>query len=150
MNKAEREKLSRSIVQLMPNIIQGVHIGFLAKRNLTQTQFFVLVAIHSQGCPAMHALSSNMQVSMPTMSGIVERLVKAGYVKRVSHPQDRRQVLVQLTAKGGGVIADFQQAAATRWQKVLLALEPKDIESFQGIVNKLNQSIQAQVKHEVT
>ena len=99
MSQKNRVKLSQSIARLMPNIIQGVHIGFLAKRNLTHTQFFVLVAIHSQNRPAMRTLSTNMQVSMPTMSGIIERLVKAGYVKRVPHPEDRRH-----DADGGAAI----------------------------------------------
>src|SRR6185436_10466979 len=101
MNQADKRKnLSRSIAQLMPNVIQGVHIGFLAKTNLTHTQFFVLVAIHSLQVPAMRTLADNMQVSMPTMTGIIDRLVNAGYVKRMDHPEDRRQVLVELTPQG--------------------------------------------------
>ncbi len=137
-----REDLSHSIAQLMPNIIQGVHIGFLAQKNLTHTQFFVLVAVHSQGRPAMRTLSQNLQVSMPTMSGIVERLVQAGYAQRVNHPQDRRQVLVELTPQGRRIITQFQQAAGKRWQQVLLALSPTEVGSFGKIVTKLLQSLQ--------
>lgn len=143
-----REKLSSSIAQLIPNIIQGVHIGFLAQRDLTHTQFFVMVAIHSQQHPTMRTLSDNLQVSMPTMTGIVERLVKGGYAKRVDQPQDRRQVLVELTTQGRRVITEFQHAASARWQEVLMALGHREIESFQGIVVKLKQSLQQKVSHE--
>lgn len=139
--KEKRESLSFLIAQLMPNIIQGVHIGFLAKRELTHTQFFVMVAIHSQVRPAMSTLSDNMQVSMPTMTGIIERLVKGGYVKRVPHPEDRRQVLVELTPHGKGVIKEFQAAATKRWQQVLPALDAREVEAFQGIVTKLKNSL---------
>ena len=137
-----REDLSHSIAQLMPNIIQGVHIGFLAHKKLTHTQFFVMVAIHSQGLPTMRALSDNMQVSMPTMSGIVERLVQGGYVKRVNHPDDRRQVLIELTPQGRRLITEFQQAAGRRWQQVLLTLNQQEIQSFTKIVMKLRQNLQ--------
>ena len=140
MNK--KEQLSRAISKLMPNIIQGVHIGFLAKTKLTHTQFFVLVAIHSRGCPAMSTLSDNMQVSMPTMTGIIGRLVNAGYVKRVLLEKDRRQVLVELTSKGGQIIKRFQNAAMERWQEVLSVLNNQQIDIFQEIVAELNQSIQ--------
>lgn len=143
-----RETLSYSIAQLMPRIIQGVHIGLLAEKNLTQTQFFVMVAIHSQQRPAMRTLSDNLQVSMPTMTGIVERLVKAGFVKRMDHPQDRRQVLVELTPEGREVITEFQKAAMVRWQHVLLALDSKEIDTFQKIVTKLQDSLQRKVSHE--
>ncbi len=141
MSQVKREVLSRSIAQLMPNIIQGVHIGFLAKKKLTHTQFFVLVATYSQGRPAMHTLSENMQVSMPTMTGIVTRLVKAGYVRRVQHTEDRRQVLIELTTKGNKLFDEFRQAAMARWQDVLVALNPHEIKSFQKIADKLNKSI---------
>ena len=142
MSEAQhREKLSYSIAQLLPNVIQGVHIGFLAKMKLTHTQFFVLVAIHSQGRPAMRTLSKNMQVSMPTMTGIIERLVEAQYVKRIAHAEDRRQVLVELTSQGQSVISEFQKAAMRRWQQVLTALNHKEIQAFNNVVDKLRQSL---------
>ncbi len=144
----DRRDLSHSIAQLLPNIIQGVHIGFLAKKSLTHTQFFVLVAVHSQGRPAMRTLSENLQVSMPTMSGIVDRLVQAGYAKRLTQPGDRRQVLVELTGKGRSVIEQFQQAASQRWQQVLVALNPQEIVAFSNVVNKLRGSLQKKVSHD--
>jgi DNA-binding MarR family transcriptional regulator len=144
----KKEQLSQAIAQLMPNIIQGVHIGFLSKTKLTHTQFFVLVAIHSRGRPTMRALSDNMQVSMPTMTGIIERLVKAGYVRRVLLKEDRRQVLVELTADGAQIIKRFQIAAMERWQQVLSVLNNSEIGNFQDIVVKLNQSIQQRKIHE--
>ena len=151
MNSADsRETLSRLIAQLMPNIIQGVHIGFLAKKNLTHTQFLVLVAIHSQGRPAMRTLFENLRVSMPTMSGIVNRLVNGGYARRVSDLLDRRQVLIELTPQGRRIITQFQEAASLRWRQVLVVLNLQEVESFEKIVAKLLQSLKRQVAHEKT
>ena len=141
MSPLNRQTLSDSIAELMPNIIQGVHIGFLAKKKLTHTQFFVLAAIHSQGKPAMRTLSDNLQVSMPTMSGIVERLVRGGYARRVTDTEDRRQVRVELTPQGRSIISQFQQAASRRWQDVLLALRQDEIELFGNVVTKLLNSL---------
>ena len=138
----ERIDLSRLIAQLMPRIIQGVHIGFLANKKLTHTQFFVMVAIHSQGLPTMRTLSDNMKVSMPTMSGIVERLVRGGYVRRVNHPNDRRQVLIELSSQGRRLITEFQQAAGKRWQQVLLNLNQEEVEGFSKVVKKLIENLQ--------
>ncbi len=137
----DREKLSFSIAQLMPNIIQGVHIGFLTKTSLTHTQFLVLVAIHSHDRSPMRSLSTNLQVSMPTMTGIIERLVLAGFARRVTHPEDRRQVLVELTAKGKNIITEFQKAASVRWQTVLGTLNQKEIDVFDEIVMKLRENV---------
>ncbi len=134
--------LSNSISQLIPRIIQGAHIGFLAKRQLTHTQLFVLVAIHSQGQPSMRTLSNNLKVSMPTMSGVIERLVKAGYAIRSKHPRDRRQVLVELTPRGERMVAEFQRMISERWQEVLKALDSPKIKVFGQIVEELKKSLE--------
>ena len=145
MSPSSRENLSRSISQLMPSIIQGVHLGFLAKRSITHTQFFVLVAIHSNGRCPMSRLAANMHVSMPTISGIVDRLVKGGYVQRIEDPKDRRQVVVELSGKGRQLIEQFQSAVMLRWSEVLEALDEKEVESFGNVISKLRKELQGKL-----
>jgi DNA-binding MarR family transcriptional regulator len=138
---APRQQLSRMIAQLVPNIIQGVHLGFIAKRALTHSQFFVLIAIHSQGSCSMRELAAKMHVTMPTMSGIVDRLAQAKYVMRVENPKDRREVFVKLTAEGQTVIAKFQEAVSRRWADVLQALNADEVKTMNSIVEKLRGSL---------
>jgi len=142
MNPISRENLSNSIAQLLPNIVQGVHLDFLSKRSITHTQFFLLVAIHSyKRCP-MSRLAENMHVSMPTVSGIVDRLVQAGYLQRVEDPNDRRQVVVELTRKGESLIAQFQLSVSRRWQEVLQFLDLKELKIFQAVIEKIKSGLQ--------
>ena len=137
MSKVSRKDLSSAIAQLMPRIIQGVQIEFLVKRTLTQTQFLVLVALHSRKLCPMTTLAQSMHVSLPTISGIVDRLVKRGYVERSVSDQDRRQVVVHLSKQGQMMIAQFQGAVTQRWEDVLKALQQEDIDNFYRIVTKL-------------
>ena len=138
MKRISSKQLSFSIAQLMPHIIQGVHLRFLVKNAVTQTQFLVLIAIHSRGRCPMTLLAKNLHVSLPTISGIVDRLVKSGQVKRLSDQQDRRQVLIELSPKGKAMIAQFQQAISTRWEEILEILDPQDRKDFDRIIKKLN------------
>lgn len=137
MPKVSRKVLSFAIAQLMPRIIQGVQIEFLVKRTLTQTQFLVLVSLHSWNLCPMTTLAESMHVSLPTISGIVDRLVKRGYVNRCVNQQDRRRVVITLSDKGQKMIAQFQSAVTRRWEDVLQALEKEDIVDFYRIVEKL-------------
>jgi DNA-binding MarR family transcriptional regulator len=146
MEVSSREQLSRMIAQLVPSIIQGVHLGFIAKRALTHSQFFVLIAIHSKGSCSMRELAERMHVTMPTMSGIVDRLVQAKYVARVANPDDRREVFVRLTTEGQSVLAKFQEAVSSRWSEVLQALDPDEVKAMSGIVGKLRASLQSKLK----
>ena len=141
-----RQKAGYLISQLMPFIIQGVHLEFLAKKTITQTQFLVLVAIFSKHRSTMKNLADNMHVSMPTMSGIVDRLVKSGYIKRQEDQKDRRQVTIELSVKGERLIKQFQSIISRRWQEVLQSLSEKDVKSFFDVVTKLKNALQIKKK----
>jgi DNA-binding MarR family transcriptional regulator len=141
MQSMNRQQLSRLIAQILPNIIQGVHMGFLATQSLTHTQFFVLIAIHSQGRCTMQQLADKMHVSMPTMSGIIERLVLAHYVVRVENPDDRRQVVIELRKEGKDLIVQFQQAVSNRWHDVLGALNVQEVKTMAAILGKIGASL---------
>ena len=144
MQPISRQRVSEAVAQLMPNVIRGVQLEFFVQRGVTQTQLLVLIAIHAYGRATMGRLARSLQVRMPTMTGIVHRLVRAGYVQRASDPEDRRQVVVQLTAKGRAFIQQFQALIRRRWAHVLQVLEPTELEAFYHVVTKLRAQLQAQ------
>ena len=141
MSDVQRKTLSYSIAQLMPHIIQGVHLDFMIKKAITQTQFLVMVAIYSNGRCPMNRLANNMQVTMPTMSGIVNRLVLAGYVRRVAAAEDRRQVVVELTPAGLQLIKEFQGAISQRWREILKGLNSEEVSSFARVIERMRETL---------
>ena len=142
-SKLTRSEVSRAVAELMPNIIRGTQLDFFIKRGVTQTQFLVLASIRAYERCTMSTLAHNLHVRMPTATGIVDRLVRAGYVRRLPDPQDRRQVIVTLTAKGEAFIRDFQAVVRTRWEEVLKTLAPQELEAFYGVVTKLSAQLRA-------
>ena len=143
-NSSKRRQTAGAIAQLIPHIIQGAHLGFMAKRAITQTQFLVLISIHSQGQCSMGTIAKNLRVRLPTVTGMVDRLAQSHYLKRVVNPQDRRQVMVTLAPKGQALIKHFQATIAERWQQVLEILTPEEISQFFHIVSKLHAKLRAQ------
>jgi DNA-binding MarR family transcriptional regulator len=117
MTRASRKDVSLAVAQLMPYIMRGVQFDFFVRRGVTQTQFLLLASIHAYTRCTMGTLARNLHVSMPTVSGIVDRLVRAGYLRRVPRPDDRRQVAVELTAKGRAFFQDFQTVVRRRWEE---------------------------------
>ena len=142
MNKISRKDASLAMARLMPTIMRGVQLDFFVRRGVTQTQFLVLAAIRSYGRCRMGTLANNLHVSMPTASGIVERLVRSGHVRRVPQRDDRRQVVVELTAHGEQFFRQFEQVARRRWEEVFLALEPDELAAFHRVVTKLRERLQ--------
>jgi DNA-binding MarR family transcriptional regulator len=138
-----RQETSRAVAQLMPRILQGIQLDFFIKKGVTQTQFLVLMALHGYGGSTVGRLAESMQVRMPTASGIISRLAKAGYVKRAPSTHDRRQVVIALTTKGSGFIAAFQAVVRRRWEEVLRALEPHELAMFYEVITKLRVQLEA-------
>ena len=137
-----RQDASRAMAQLIPRIIRGAHLDFFTRISVTQTQFFVLVAIHGHTQCTMGTLSRNAHVSMPTMSGIVDRLTKAGYVTRAPRAVDRRQVVVSVTSKGRALIGRFQAVIQKRWEEVLRSLKPRELQAFYHVISQLMKALQ--------
>ena len=147
MQPINRRQASEAVAQLMPNVIRGVQLEFFIRRGVTQTQLLVLLAVHGYGGATMGTLARGLQVRMPTMTGIVQRLAKAGYVQRSSDPDDRRQVVVRLTAKGRAFIRQFQGLIRRRWEHVLQVLDPMELDAFYHVVTKLRTQLQTHTIH---
>lgn len=136
------QHVSQAIAQLMPGIIRGVHLDFFVKRGVTQTQFLVLMSIHGYGRCTMSTLARNMHVRMPTATGIVNRLVRSGHVRRVPTTEDRRRVPIELTAKGRAFILAFQAVIRRRWEEVLKPMAPDELAVFHRVVTGLSRQVE--------
>ena len=90
-----------AIMEMAEKIHNAVNSHF-TRYNLTQARFIVMLTMYSSGA-ASHSpveLASAIGVRPPTMTGILDGLVKEGFVSRKSDNADRRKVMVSLTAKG--------------------------------------------------
>ena len=143
MNLIKLNQTAQSIASLLPYIVQGVQSGALIKGSLTQTQFRFIVSLSLQGSCTMSAMASLMKVSMPTVTGIVDRLVIAKYLKRKGHPKDRRQIMIELTPKAYAFLKEFEGLYVKRWEEILLILNDKEVEQMNHIVTKLNEGLKS-------
>jgi len=132
-----RSEVSRAIAHLVPAVIRGARLDFLMRQDVTHTQFFVLIAIHSYRDCTMTMIAKNMGIRLPSATGLVNRLVRNQWVERTGSSEDRRKVLIRLTPKGRRFIAQFQDAVGRRWNDVLGFLDKKELETFYGVIKKI-------------
>lgn len=145
MKQAHLHKLSKTIARIVPQILQGVRLDFLAGQTITYTQFLLLVAIYSRGRPAMNTLARSMHVSMPTATGLVNRLARGGYVRRSrGEEKDRRCVTVELSVKGLAFIRKFQGVVSHRWFEVLQSFDSTDLDRLEAVMRRLEERMKAQ------
>jgi DNA-binding MarR family transcriptional regulator len=107
MSRVSLLEFADKLNEVMPVIIKEFsrrQVNELYKGKITLPQFLVLEFLHSSGESKMTGLANFMSVTTAAMTGIVERLVRDGYVVRVFDPEDRRIIKIKLTAKGSGLV----------------------------------------------
>jgi DNA-binding MarR family transcriptional regulator len=72
----------------------------MKESGLTAPQLLVMQAIEKEGRPSTSTLARHIAVSQATMTRIVDRLERAGLVKREKSTTDKRVIHVGLTAAG--------------------------------------------------
>jgi len=104
---------------------------------LTSAQKHAVVALGVERRPlSMSALAQRIDTSLPATTGIVDRLERAGLVKRLRDDGDRRVVLVGLTERGRatfGLAAD-QMREGMAW--FLAALSAEDRATFVAVFGR--------------
>jgi len=109
--------------------------SIFAEYGITTEQFSVLAAVRSRGGSLRPTdLASILERSVNSMSMLVDRMAKAGLVRRTRDRIDRRVVRVTLTSKGTNAI---ERAIPEGWdfiQKILSPISYKDKRALAGML----------------
>jgi len=114
--------------------------------DITLPQFDVLSELeHAGDTLTMSQLSQKLMVSNGNVTGVVDRLERAGYVRRVASATDRRVQYIELTDTG---IAMFREMALIheQWIEELFAdLSSSDIKTLVSGLGKAKESVAAKL-----
>jgi DNA-binding MarR family transcriptional regulator len=97
----------------------------LAAGKITFTQLRVLFAIE-HGRDQIGKLARSARVAQPAMSKIVDHLIGRGLVRREPHPADRRQIKLNLTAKGAAMTQRVRRQAAEQYVAPIARLSARE------------------------
>ena len=77
----------------------------------------------------------------PTLTRIIDLTIKKGLVQRISHPSDRRSLLLQLTAAGEAKIEELSPSIADIRMKAWENLSEEDFAHFTRILNTIYSNL---------
>lgn len=80
--------------------VQRFYERALAPYGLTAGQFLALSALWLQDGLKFKELAERLAIEGPTLTGLLDRLERAGYVRREDDPDDRRSIRVWITPAG--------------------------------------------------
>lgn len=109
-------------------------------QGLTLPQLRVLLVLRAHPGTATHELSSKLGVTMSTISGLVDKLVRAGLVERCQDPDDRRVVPLRLTEQGEALVGEVRQINQTYLESLISLLGPEDVERATPLLERLAEA----------
>ena len=132
-------EIAEEISFLLPNLLRNMYPYVFKKIGIPPAQVLALTFIQEKKGCCLNDLRRHMHVSAPTITGIVDRLQRAGYVQRVPDKMDRRVTNIVLTRHGVGVVRRYRKNIMLRWQYVLSRLNTKDRKDIIRILKHITQ-----------
>ena len=123
---------------------QHVEQEVLRPRQLTWTGFVVLRTVWAARRIETRHVAEQAGISKATLTGVVDTLSGRGLVRRTTHPDDGRLVLLQLTRKGQRLVRELLPESQTAEAFALSYLEPGEFASvtaaLRGLIDHLERS----------
>jgi len=111
---------------------------------LTPSQFDVIITLGETGNMHCGALGETTLITKGTLTGVLDRLHRKGWIERESSPSDRRNILVKLTPQGQALYAQLCTMPHVHFQSTIGDLDEDFIKSLSSQLRKLRQTIERQ------
>ncbi len=109
--------------------------------HITMPPMKVFLLLRESGAWRVGVLARHLHVSTPTITGIVDRLVREDLVKQGDDPSDRRVVLNSLTDKGQEVMERLAQRSDAELQRVVGALSAEEQTEVAQSLKRLDDAL---------
>jgi DNA-binding MarR family transcriptional regulator len=123
MTRDQARETARDILEIIPLVMRTVAAELRAAGELPAPAHFGLLSILSIRPRTLTDLASMQGVSLPTMSSSISAMVERGWVKRGAPEDDRRVVMIEVTATGRGALERVSRAAEGHLAEVLAPLD---------------------------
>src|SRR5215470_7469492 len=146
---SEHSVLCLRLMQLFPRVIRGMRrwqdrAAPLAPAPLSPRHIAALEQIRDRSL-TVGELASRLDLTMPTVSGVLADLDRAGLVERHPDPADRRRTIVGIAPGQATLIGQWLDGAARPLARVLDKLTPGEQEAFLKAMDLLETELHRQL-----
>jgi DNA-binding MarR family transcriptional regulator len=124
----EEDLIDQAIAEFEPVIAfqRGRMRRIWQDRTVSKLNLQLLMLLSNHGAMPMSRLAAFADVSLPNLSGIIDRMEERGLVERVRDEHDRRVVLVRTTAKGRSSCEELEALPRDTMRQILTAVPEAD------------------------
>ena len=146
---ARRQELIETTNELFENLGQRA-IHLFAERaereDITFLRFKALHVIHRLGPEIkLGQVADAIHVPPSSMTGIADRLVRAGLIERTPSATDRRAVVATVTAEGEAAIREINAGIVDDFAAVMTGFSDENIRTFNDLLITFLQGIEQEL-----
>ena len=142
-----KNKLVKDILDLSEKIFATIPVTIPPEwfsSDITIAQLRILLLLHMQRSARMSSIASELNIALPTATGIVDNLVKKDLVVRDIDPDDRRAVICKLSPTGQLFINKIWVSGQSQMERLLDGLSTNQLEKAAEVANILFKNASAQ------
>lgn len=125
------------MVQKLVRVFQLFERDQIKVHGFTSSQCYTLIEISKAQSLTMNELSDKMNLDTSTMTRVIDKLVRDGFVERDRHESDRRVVVVTLTDKGNKAAAKLHLSVNEYYKKIISSIPMGQTEEILNSVSVL-------------
>lgn len=108
---------------------------------LTHQQIMVIQLVAHQKQITISRLCEEMSLAKATVSGIVQRLEKMDYVKRIKDTNDKRNTYVVFSDKGSIFAKEFKATINESFDRIFIGFDDEELLELRDNLLKVNRKI---------
>jgi len=129
------DRLIFLISKVYQKLIVNLQKSFSESRiEVTPNQVMLLFFLQQNNGLSLTQISQGLMLENPTVTGLIDRLEKLGYVKRSDHPNDRRIYLVHMTKKGNKVANKALPIVKKLNEEIKKGYSKEEVENFKKVL----------------
>lgn len=101
----------------------------------------IMAVLNIFGELSMSEISGMINRDCSTVTALVSKLEKMGYVRQRRSESDRRSSLCSLTEKGKAFIPDINVISKKLYKKAVTGISEKEWKAFRGVLEKLHRNL---------
>lgn len=130
------------------------HISFLVKiianrfsarlcrgEGIPAAQRRILGYLGRRGCVRANDLAKRFRIAPATISGIVSRMERDGYVRQEENPADRRSKIIRLTEKGRRAVGSIARENERQEEMLLEGFSMEERERLHGYLERMIRNL---------
>ena len=118
---------ARQVVESVPAIMRLIRSGVRKGGSISLPQLRVLGFVSRNPGAGVSDVAAHLDVTNPTASVLVDRLVKKSLLVRQEDPSERRRTLLTITDNGAEVLEDARSKAQLMVAQVLKTQSPEQL-----------------------